>query len=274
MLPVIDTRFFFRPAIAEIVARLRALAPEAWDRPTIAGRWRVRDVAAHLTDTALRRLSAQRDGLVLSARITSERELTDLINSLNAEWVRVAERFSPRVLTDLYQTAGGALADLMESLSLDADAFFPVSWSADCQGAAWLDIGREFTEVWHHGSQICDAVGDRRLSDAAWLHAVLTLALHAVPRAYADVPTTPARTVVIEITGSGGGTWRLHANDGRWDVDAGSIASPAARAVLSDDDAWRLFFNALRGPDAERAIRFEGDVDLTRPILQARSVIV
>jgi hypothetical protein len=47
---------------AELIALLRGLAQEDWSRPTVAGAWTVKDVAAHLLDVQLRRLSAQRDG--------------------------------------------------------------------------------------------------------------------------------------------------------------------------------------------------------------------
>ena len=60
-LPVTDTRRAFRPLSVEIVGLLRSLSVEDWTLPTVAGSWRVRDVVAHLLDTALRRLSFHRD---------------------------------------------------------------------------------------------------------------------------------------------------------------------------------------------------------------------
>ena len=55
-LPLTDTRSLFHPLSRELVAVLRALDAEDWHRPTAARAWRVRDVVAHLIDTALRRL--------------------------------------------------------------------------------------------------------------------------------------------------------------------------------------------------------------------------
>ena len=84
------------------------LRDEDWERPTLAGAWRVRDVVAHLLDTALRRLSFDRDGREpppAPRPIEGERDLVAFINDLNATWVRAAERLSPRVLTDLYAVA-------------------------------------------------------------------------------------------------------------------------------------------------------------------------
>ena len=60
---LIDTRALFRPVSSALVALLRDLRPEAWQLPTVAGTWVVRDVVAHLLDTTLRRLSFHRDGM-------------------------------------------------------------------------------------------------------------------------------------------------------------------------------------------------------------------
>src|SRR4051794_8080203 len=63
--PPIDTTELFAPLHAELIGLLRRLTPSEWARPTVAPAWSVRDVAAHLLDTSLRRLSAERDGHLL-----------------------------------------------------------------------------------------------------------------------------------------------------------------------------------------------------------------
>ncbi len=276
-LPVTDTRHLFRPLCAEIVALLRRLPPDAWERRIMAGTWRVRDVVAHLLDTALRRLSFDRDGREPTAPAhppASDAELAAFIRDLNAEWIRIAERFSPRLLTDLYHQASTDLADFMERQELDAPARFPVSWAGETQSSAWLDIGREFTEIWHHGAQVRDAVGAGCFPDARWLHAVLRIALHALPHAYRGVHAAPGRSLAIEIIGPAGGTWSLRRQSNGWDVEEGDAGDAAARARLADEVAWRLFFNALSAAEAETVIHLEGDPALGRPLLGARAVIV
>src|SRR5258706_15183782 len=87
----------------ELIALLRGLSSDDWSRPTVAGAWTVQDVAAHLLDVQLRRLSAQRDGAGLpppAPPLAGYADIVALINRLNAEWVEVARRFSSRVLTD------------------------------------------------------------------------------------------------------------------------------------------------------------------------------
>jgi hypothetical protein len=96
-------RHAFRPLSAEIVALLRSLSADDWKRPTVAGSWRVRDVVAHLLDTALRRLSFHRDRSIPPAD-TGAGSLVDLINDPIGP-VHAARRLSPRALTDLYAHA-------------------------------------------------------------------------------------------------------------------------------------------------------------------------
>jgi len=276
-LPLTDTRFFFRPLSAELVALFQSLPAEAWGRPTVAGTWRVRDIVAHLVDTTLRRLSFGRDGAAPPSPqgpVRGDRDFVAYINELNAAWIRAAERLSPRVLTDLYAGASVDLADFVEGLRLDGPALFPVSWAGERESLAWFDIGREFTEVWHHGAQIREAVGAGSYSDPRWLHAVLVLALHALPHAYRDVPGGLQHSLVIDITGDAGGSWTLHGGAGRWDIREGAAPGPSARATISDEVAWRLFFNALSPSAAEALVHLEGDVALGLPLLRARSVIV
>src|SRR5919106_1748723 len=159
--PPIDTRPLFRPVSRELVALLRGLSSTDWDRPTVAGTWVVRDLVAHLLDVALRGLSFHRDRMTPPPPpkpINSDRDFVDFINALNAQWVISARRLSPRVLTDLFERASAELADWFEALPLEAPALFGVSWAGEQASEGWFDIGREFTELWHHQEQIRMAV--------------------------------------------------------------------------------------------------------------------
>jgi uncharacterized protein (TIGR03083 family) len=277
-LPVVDTRPFFRPLCAEIVTLFRSLTDDDWARPTVAGTWRVRDVAAHLTDTALRRLSFHRDGLIADGRPpTSEADLVALINELNGSWVRCATRLSPRVLTDLYVSASTPLADFIESLDLHAVARFAVSWAGQTESPQWLDVGREFTEIWHHGSQIRDAVQAGPFREARWLRAVLEIAMHALPAAYSRAPDASGGTLVLNVTGPSGGMWTLQKIDGTWSCEEGrhhGRASATTSVTLSDQTAWRLLFNALHASDPGPLVQVDGDRALARPLFRTRALVI
>jgi uncharacterized protein (TIGR03083 family) len=273
----IDTRALFRPVTGSLAALLRELPPEGWQRPTVAGRWVVRDVVAHLLDTTLRRLSFHRDGMTPPpppTTIASERDFVGFINDLNAQWVRSAQRLSPRVLADLYERASREAADWFESLPFDAPALFPVSWAGELASAGWFDLGREFTEVWHHQQQVRMAVDAPSLADPRFLAAVIDVALRGLPHAFRDVPADPGEELAIEIDGPSGGRWALAREATRWALLCGEPSSPAARVRMTEDTAWKLLFNALPEGEAARALQIEGRVELGQALLRARSVIV
>ncbi len=52
----------FRELHGHLLDLLRSLSPEDWRRPTVCSAWSVKDIASHLLDGDLRRLSAGRDG--------------------------------------------------------------------------------------------------------------------------------------------------------------------------------------------------------------------
>jgi len=272
-----DTRALFRPVASELVTLLRTLKPADWERPTIAGSWVVRDVVAHLIDVTCRRLSFHRDQLVPPPPprpITSEREFVDFINGLNAEWVGASKRLSPRILTDLVETSTVELAAFFEALPGDAPALFGVSWAGEQTSEGWFDVGREFTELWHHQEQIRLAVGASSLRDPRFLHAVIEIAVRGLPHAFREVDATPGDSLVIAVSGPAGGAWTLVREEDRWVIQAGEPPCATARAGLSDEAAWRLLFNGLKGDAARSAVDVEGRADLVAPLLAARSIVV
>jgi uncharacterized protein (TIGR03083 family) len=276
-IPPTDTRALFRPVAAELIPVLRSLSPDDWERPTIAGTWVVRDVAAHVLDVTMRRLSFHRDRLTPpppSRPINSERDFADFINGLNAKWINACRRVSPRLLTDLIEKSTAELASFFEALPLEAPALFGVSWAGEQTSEGWFDIGREFTELWHHQEQIRLAVGAASLTDPRFLHAVLGIAVRGLPHAYRGVAAGEGDTVTIEAAGPAGGEWTIAHSSSAWRIHDGAPAAPTTRVRMSDDAAWRLLFNALKGDAARAAVQIEGRADLAEPLLAARSVIV
>lgn len=273
----IDTRALFRPVSSNLVTLLRGLPLDRWDNPTVAGTWVVRDVVAHLLDSTLRRLSFHRDGMTPpppSRAIASDRDFVGFINDLNAQWVKSSRRLSPRVLTDLYERASREAADWFESLPLEAPALFPVSWAGEQASAGWFDIGREFTELWHHQQQIRMAVGEEALADPRFLSAVIDVAMRGLPHAFRDVTAEPGQTVVIDISGASGSQWTLSRTEQRWTLLRGEPSSATTRIRLNDDTAWKILFNAMSESDAVRVVQIDGQKELGHAFLMARSVIV
>ena len=89
-------RHLLRKVDENLLALLSALAPSEWELQTVAPLWKVRDVAAHLLDTALRKLSLVRDTCYVGTTDTrSQQDVITLVNRLNREGVAVYWRLSP-----------------------------------------------------------------------------------------------------------------------------------------------------------------------------------
>jgi uncharacterized protein (TIGR03083 family) len=272
---MIDTTPLFRPLLGELLFLLRGLSDAQWGASTVAGAWRVRDVAAHLLDGDLRRLAASRDGHRLAITPpTSEAEVSALVNGLNAGGVSYAQRLSPRLIVDLLEMTGGWVADLFASLPPDGSATFPVSWAGERSSRNWMDIGRDYTERWHHQMQIRDAVGVPRLLEPRWMLPFLDISAHALPHAYRDVAAPPSTTVTFQVTGATAAAWSIVREGDAWRLARGGTRRAQALVTADADAAWRLLFNALTPPQIVERVRVEGDLALAAPLLRARAVVL
>ena len=273
--PVFTTQLFL-PLHRRLMEVLGALSPEDWQRPTACGSWTVQDIAAHMLDTQIRILSSGRDGAPLPpppAPIEGYADLVAFLDALNAQWVQVARRFSPRLLMDLLALVGPQLAEHYAVQDPEGEAQFPVAWAGEEASRAWFDIGRNYTEYWLHQQQIRDAVGASGLLDRAWLHPVLSLFIRSLPRAYMPVQAHDGCAIGVTITGPAGGDWCLIRTGDRWRLEAGSRPPFATRIELSDDTAWRLFSKGLRPDEARSRVVFQGDPVLGEPFLHALAIM-
>jgi len=260
----------------ELIALLRGLSSDDWGKPTVAGAWTVQDVAAHLLDVQLRRLSAQRDGARLpppDPPLAGYADIVALINRLNAEWVEVARRFSSRVLTDWLDLAGRQLGELMATLDPFAPAMISVAWAGEETSLLWFDMARELTELWHHQQQIRDAVNAPPLTARKWLHPVLDTLLRALPHTYRDVNANEGTCVMVEITGEAGGEWTLVREEAAWSLYAGASGEPVCRVVLDQDTAWRRMTKGLTEEQALARMEIVGDRALGEPVAKMLSVM-
>lgn len=265
----------FAPLHAELIALLRGLGPDDWQRPTACALWSVRDIAAHLLDDDLRRLSFHRDGQAVPAGPPADdpASLVALINRMNAEWVAVARRMSPRVLIDLLEVAGPQVVELFRSIDPFAPAHWSVTWAGEAASAHWFDVGRDYTERWLHQQQIRDAVGAPPLTAREWLYPVLDLFVRALPYTFRDVRADVGTTVRMVIEGPAGGAWTLRRETDGWRLYAGEAPGPAAEVRLSDDTAWRLFSKGLAPAAARARVRIEGDQALGAVTLRSLAVM-
>lgn len=280
MLPPLDTAALFPDLHAELVDLLRALDPPDWERRTVAGTWRVRDVAAHLLDGDLRKLAAHRDGHRLDPGrpMASYEDVVALIQHLNAGGVAFGTRLSPRLLTDLLEVTGRWMSTFVASLDPDAPALFAVAWAGESTSDNRFDTAREYTERWHHQMQIRRAVGDRANPDVLlapkYFDPFVDTSVRVLPHAYRDVHAAEGTSVVLQQSGEALRSWTLRREAQGWRLYSGEEPRPSARVQATPDVLWRLFFNAISVHDAERLLSIEGAPELVTPLLQARSVMV
>jgi len=271
----VHTAPLFAPLSAELVGVLRGLGAGDWAKPTVAGAWRVKDVAGHLLDGNLRRLAFGRDAH--SGRGPASPAYGDVvafIDELNASGVAYAARLSPRLLTDLLEVTGEWVARHFASLPPDAEARFAVDWAGEARSTNWMDVGREYTEHWHHQAQIRDAVEAPGLLQPRWLGPLLELSVRSFPRAYRAVEAPIGTAVVFEVEAETAYAWSLTRAEAGWVVMRGRADRAAASVRTDADTAWRLLYNALAPEDAKTRIAIAGEPALASPLLAARSVMV
>jgi uncharacterized protein (TIGR03083 family) len=269
------TSHLFLPLQQELIALLRALSTEDWQKPTIAGAWRVKDVVTHILDGDLRRMSLHRDKYATAPPAAETySELVQFLNGLNASWVMATERLSPQLLIGLLEWSAPQIADFFSSLPPGEKAFWSVAWAGEEESTNWMDIGRDYTEKWHHQAQIREAVGAQGLMSRQWLQPVFGLAMYALPFAFRNTDAPDGSALYIRIDGEAGGEWSLLRKDNQWQIAEGAAQNLTAQVLMSDDTAWRLFFNGLKSDEAKQRIQTTGDAALCATFLTVRSVMV
>src|ERR1700676_965689 len=266
--PPIQTAHLFPILERLLIELLQSLEPAEWEAQTIAPKWKVKDVAAHLLDTQLRKLSIVRDGYIRQApAIASESDLVAFINQLNAEGVAVYGRLSPVVLISLMDFASRASAEYHLSLDPFAPAVFPVSWAGESQSLNWFDTARELTERWHHQQQIRLAVNRPGIMTPELYHPVLDCFMRALPYCSRNLPAARGTRLQFDISGECGGTWWL-LYENSWRLAAHPAGNPASKTTTPPEIAWRLFTKGIDRASAETKIRVEGNYELGSHILQ------
>ena len=263
-----------RKVDSKLIDLLRSLSSEEWQIQTVAPAWKVRDVAAHLLDTPLRKLSFVRDGCYADeVKVHSPQEIVKLVNRLNREGATVYRRLSPPVLIALMEVVCEQSAAFHESLDPFQPAAFAVSWAGEERSLNWFDTARELTERWHHQQQIRLAANRPGIMVPELYHPVLDCFMRGLPHHFRDVDATLETTVLVEIAGDCGGKWVLRGEQGGWKFTATRIADPDARATIPQELAWRLFSKAADGESARAQVRIEGDKALGEKILTLTAIV-
>ncbi len=247
------------------------MTPDEWEAQTIAPKWKVRDVAAHLLDTELRKLSIVRDGY--AAETPAGQPIVEFVNRLNREGVTVYRRLSPPVLISMIELASREYAAFHESLDPFAPAAFSVSWAGEDASLNWFDTAREFTERWHHQQQIRLATGRPGIMTPELYHPVLDCFMRALPHTYRSIGGAAGDLLHFDITGDCGGSWFLRCDGGRWQLIDGPAGTRRSRTTIPQELAWRIFTKGLDREAAAAATAIDGDREAGSHILSMTAIV-
>src|SRR6267143_2255371 len=270
----IFTAHLFPKLEGMLIELLRSLTAEDWEKQTLAPKWRVKDVAAHLLDTQLRKLSASRDRRAPeSPKITSHADLITLINSLNAEGVKKYHQLSPHELISRMEVASRESAEYHQSLDPFAPAMFSVSWAGEEVSANWFDTAREFTERWHHQQQIRLAVDKPGIMTREFYFPVLDCFMRALPFAYRTVPGKPGTLAQFNIAGACGGSWYLFRSRDAWRLVSSAIGGKISETTIPQEIAWRIFTKGITQEASKSQVHVTGATETGLHILEMVSIV-
>ena len=274
MKPIFTSRLF-TVLEGKLLDLLRSLTPDDWDTQTVARAWTVKDVAAHLHDTQLRRLSIGRDGFFADPppRISTNEELVEYINRLNREGVDMYRRLSPTVLISMMEIACRQMSDYLQSLDPMEEAKTGVSWAGEARSANWFDTAREFTERWHHQQQIRLATGKPGIMTRDLYFPVLDCFMRALPFAYRNIAAPAGSYVTFHIAGDCGGSWFLCRNLDGWQLAESPEGTEASATTIPQEIAWRIFTKGIDRKTADAQVEVRGDRLLGLHVLQMVTIV-
>ncbi len=273
-----------------LIECLRSCSAEEWNRYTVAKKWTVKDVAAHLLDGNIRTISMLRDGHFGEppGAINSYSDLVDFLNKLNAEWVMAYKRVSAALLIEQLETTGPEYCACMASLDPMAEAMFAVSWAGETRSLNWFHVAREYTEKWHHQQQIRTALGmPEPLMVPELFDPFISTLLMGMPHALRNSKAGEGSVLSMEIISASLLRWNWKKTDEGWLLieegevgyngntiagvteketnDAGRIATASIR--ITAELAWQLFTRAINPLEAMDRAEIDGSKELAREAL-------
>jgi len=271
---MIDVLPLFPQLDSSLIEVLTGLSPQQWNKDTICKKWKVKDIAAHLLDGAIRRLSIGRDGYKMAAdEVNKQGILLEYLNNLNAGWVSAYERVSPAIIVSQLKTAQEELYLYFKELDPAANALFPVLWAGEEISDNRFDLAREFTERWLHQQQIRQAVGANSLLVKQLYNPFLEICMKALPYHFKDLSPQVDTVISVEIVGDAGGVWSIIRRKEKWEFTF-SGRQPDTHIYIDQNIAWMLFSNGIDIHEASQYWQVIGDQNLGRHVLLMRSFMI
>ena len=259
---------------SKLLELLGQLTPEDWETPTISPRWKVKDVAAHLLDTQLRKLSIARDRHVTEIPVIhSAADLAAFIDRLNQEGV---DALSPPE-SDGSHLSDGSRLDREREVSPIAGSLRPGNF---CSELGWR---RDIAQLVRYSPRIDGTLAPPTTNQArrksAWNHdtgalsPVLDCFMRALPYTYRNILADPGTLLQFDISGECGGTWCLLCQSIGWQLVKPSLGKATSRVTIPQEIAWRVFTKGIDRKTALAQAQAEGDPELGLHILRMIAIV-
>ena len=271
----IDVRHLFKSLDEKLMALLESLSEEDWHRKTVAIKWTVKDVVAHLLDGNIRAISMQRDRYFSEkpVGVHDYQELVNWLNRLNADWVKATQRISPTVLVYLHKATGSIVSEYYALLDPRDEAIFAVDWVGQTTSYNWMHLAREYTEKWLHQQQIRDATGHDGIMTKEFFYPAISTFFFALPHTFRRVEAEVGTMVQVRISGASGGDWYLVKEPDNWQLASQFKGNASAMVELPPDISWKLFSKSFRPAEIFSTVKITGDQDLGNKVLEMVSVM-
>lgn len=255
---------------------LNELSEEQWHLPTIAGAWKVKDIAAHLLDGNMRAIAMIGHGYLgeKPVNISTYGDLVAFLNGLNHMWVEACKRLSPAQIVSLLRQSGEEYCQLMASLDPNKDALFAVAWAGEEVSKNWFHIAREYTEKWHHQQQIRLAIDQQEvLLQQRYYWPFLETSMRALPHQYRATMGDMGQTISIQILGGEDRVWFLKYENG-WNLSKKATSNKRDCSIeILPEVAWRIFTKGISADKAKQQSSITGNKILAEPFFKTLAIM-
>lgn len=267
------------PLFAELddllLSFLSTLSEADWHKQTIAGKWRIKDVAAHLLDGNIRTISASMHKYSGDPpeNIAGYADLVQYLNGLNASWVEAMKRVSPQFLLELLRLTGPIYTRYITALDPALPAQHSVAWAGEERSLNCFHVAREYTEKWIHQQQIRDAMGDSTLLAEKYFVPLIDTFFLALPHHFRTLHPEKSVTVKITIKAEYPLVRFLFFADGRWIVSGEPKSEPTTIIEIPQAASWKLFSKSIPPQEAQKSVTISGEKEYGVHLLSLVSVM-
>jgi hypothetical protein len=273
---LIETLPLFPELNRKLIDLFKTLTIEEWEHSTLFPNWKVRDIAVHLLDTSIRRLSSQRDRHQpeLTVSISSYAELARYITSLADRWSSAFTMVSPKIIIELTEEYQNQLVEFLNGLDPYGAAHFPVAWAGEEKSENWFDIAREYTERWHHQMQIRDVLKKAPLYERHLYYPLLDTFMQALPQHFRNEDQKVGCLLCVHVPGESGGKWFLLKNKNSWELLYDVKEKPDTIVQIDHDIAWKIFIKWIDQKTIADKVKITGDEQLGRHLLEMTCIMI